>query len=207
MISHFGYQLSKLDARDLAIDSSGFETRSGSIWRFIKWDRRKLSKTSKLFRKIHLAVSLPSRAVVAAVTTKSREHDAHGFGRLWLKLSKKLIPKIRRVNADKAYWSENILGFLHQEKIKPVIPCKSNSVNHGTKSPMDRLVKLQRKYSGIYCKNCCTYIRAEVEHVFGHIKIRRPILRDRKMGNKTKALLIPFLWYTHKLLLEGVSAC
>jgi len=35
-ISHLGYQLSKLDARDLTIDSLGFGTRSGSIWRFIK---------------------------------------------------------------------------------------------------------------------------------------------------------------------------
>jgi len=124
--------LSKLDATDLAIDSSGFETRLGSTWRFIKWDRRKLSKASRLFQKIHLAFSLPSRAVVVAVATKSREHDVHGFGRIWLS---KNLPRKIRVHADKAYWSENIIGFLHQEKIRSVIPCKSNSIEHGTKVP------------------------------------------------------------------------
>jgi len=128
-------------------------------------------KDFKAFPKNPSCGSLPSRAIVAAVATKSQEHDVHGYGRRWLKLSKKLPPKIRRVHADKAYWSENILGFLHLENIQSCIPCKSNSVDHGTKCPMDRLVKLQRRHSEIYRKNCRTYIRAEVEHVFEHIKI------------------------------------
>jgi len=134
-ISHLGYQQSKLDAGDLAIDSSGFETRSGSIWRFIKWDRRKLSKTSKLFRKIHLAVSLPSRAVVSAVATKSQEQDAHGFGRLWLKLSKKLIPKIRRVHAYKVYWVRRFSDSCTRRRSSRSSPARATLSIMGQKVP------------------------------------------------------------------------
>ena len=101
-----------------------------------------LTKTSKLFRKVHLAVALPSRAVVGIKSIKSLVHDVKGFGPLWMSMSRRL--QIRRVHADKAYWSENIINFLNQEKIMVAIPCKSNSLDHGTFSPMDQLVRKQQ---------------------------------------------------------------
>lgn len=204
-VSRLGYTLGKTTASDLAVDSSGFEMQPGSVWRLAKWNRKVLSKTSKFFHKIHIAVVLPSRAVVTAVATKSKTHDARAFGRVWQKMSKRLPRVIDRLHADKAYWSENIIGFLAQEGIQAVIPCKKNSVDHGTGSPMDHLIRLQRRYKGIYKKNYHTHLRSEVEHVFGNIKVRKPILHDRKIKNKVKTLLTAFLWYNYKLQLEEVS--
>ncbi|OLS25531.1 MAG: hypothetical protein HeimC2_17870 [Candidatus Heimdallarchaeota archaeon LC_2] len=203
-ICRLGNEISQFDDPDLAVDSSGFEYQIGSIWRWVKWNRKMLTKTSKLFRKIHLAVALPSRAIVGIKSTKSLVHDAKGFGLLWPSLSKRAIPRIKRVHADKAYWSENIINYLDQENIQAVIPCKSNSIDHGTTSPMDHLVRTQRNYPGIYKINYKTNRRACVEPVFGNIKIRKPVLRDQKMHNKVKTLLCSFLWYNHKIHIKGV---
>jgi len=52
------------------------------------------------------------------------------------------------------------------------------------KSPMDKLVKLQRRHSGIYCNYFLIHIRAEVEYVLGHIKIRRSNLQEQKSGTR-----------------------
>ncbi|OLS16851.1 MAG: hypothetical protein HeimC2_45990 [Candidatus Heimdallarchaeota archaeon LC_2] len=198
-ICKLGNEISQFDNLDLAVDSSGFEYQIGSIWRWVKWNLKMLTKTSKLFRKVHIAVALPGRAIVGIKSTKSLVHDAKGFGPLWLSLPKHMICRIKRVHADKAYWSENIINYLDKEDISAVIPCKSNSIDHGTSSPMDQLVRLQKNYPGIYKINYKTNRRASVEHVFGNIKIRKPVLRDRKMQNKVKTLLCSFLWYNHKL--------
>ena len=206
-ISSSGYALSKKDASDLAVDSSGFEKQPGSVWRLAKWDGRVFSKTSNFFLKIHILVTLPSRAVVGIADTKSKTHDAKGFGKVWLKMSKRLPRLIKRLHGDKAYWSENIVGFLTQEGIQAVIPCKKNSIDNGTRSPMDQLIRLQRHHKGIYNKNTRSHLRSEVEHVFGNIKVRKPILRDRKHNNKVKTLLTAFLWYNYKLQLEEVNVC
>lgn len=204
-ISKIGTDLSYNSCTDLAIDSSGFEIKSGSVWRLVKWNRNFLTKTSSLFHKIHITVALPSRAVVSIAETASKTHDVIGFAKLWLRMKKKI--SVKRIHADKAYWSENIIAFINQEGIKAVIPCKSNSKDHGTGSPMDQIVRLQRNHKGIYKKNYKPYLRSEVEHVFGNIKIRKPIVRDLLMKNKIKALLVAFLWYNYKLELEEVDDC
>ncbi|MFV2016858.1 MAG: transposase [Candidatus Heimdallarchaeota archaeon] len=161
-------------------------------------------KSSELFCKIHIAVALPSRAVVGIETSKSTTHDSVMFGPLWKHMYVRVKNRIKRTHLDKGYWSENIINFLHQESIKSVIPCKSNSKDHGTGSPMDELVRQQRKMHGLYKKNNKTYLRAEVEHVFGEGTLYHVIIRDYKMHNKLKTLLCIFLWYNHELMLKKV---
>ena len=189
---------------DMAIDSSGVELLIGSWWRQAKWVKKPISKTSSIFRKVHLAVALPSRAIVSIVITASTTHDTIGFGALWTRMYQRVIRFVRRVHLDKAYWSENIINFLNQEGIMAVIPAKSNSKDHGSDSPMDQLVRMQRRMPGLYRKNYKTYLRAEVEHVFGEVKMRKLVLRDYKMHNKYKSLLCHFLWYNQKLGLKEV---
>ena len=197
-IRMIGYEDSRSSIEDLAVDSSGFELRPGSIWRFIKWNRSLLSKNSKLFRKIHLAIALPNRAIVGIHGSEAKRFDSKAFGPLILSVYKRLIPKIKRLHADKAYWDEKILGWSCQEGITPVIPCKSNSKINGIHDFMDFQVRMQKQYPGIYRKNTKSYLRAEVEHVFGEIKLQYPILRDIHPHNKYKSLLCSFLWYNHK---------
>ena len=117
----------------------------------------------------------------------------------------RVIRWISRVHLDKAYWSENIINFFHQEAIKSVIPCKSNSRDHGTGSPMDLLVNYQRKMPGLYKKNNKIHLRAEVEHVFGVVRLFHILLRSRKRNNKLKTLLCSFLWYNHELMIQELK--
>jgi len=200
-----GNSMTSHEDQDLAIDSSGFELIIGSIWRLVKWGTRAIFKSSDIFCKVHIAVALPSRAVVAIETSNSSTHDSVVFGPIWKRMYKRISARIKRVHLDKGYWSEKIINFLHQEKIRAVIPCKSNSVDHGTGSPMDDLVRQQRKMRGLYKKNNRTYLRAEVEHVFGESKLFHVILRDYKMKNKLKTLLCIFLWYNHNLMMEELN--
>ncbi|MFV2015771.1 MAG: transposase [Candidatus Heimdallarchaeota archaeon] len=200
-----GHAFGSSEDTDAAIDSSGFELITGSFWRLVKWGGKTISKTSNIFCKAHIAVALPSRAIVGITTSKSTDHDAVKFGSLWMKMYKQVTKKLRRVHLDKTYWSSKIINFLHQEQIKAIIPCKSNSIDHGTGSPMDQQVHMQKKMPGLYRINNKTYLRAEVEHVFGEIKQFHTLLRDTKRDNKLKTLLSSFLWYNHKIMVQGVS--
>lgn len=120
------------DKFDVAVDSTGFGVFGGSIWRFLKWSKSRVKKTSKLFRKIHIAISLPSRSIISIARSKSIDHDSVIFSKLWKNIPKRLISRIRRMYLDAAYWDEKIIGLLVQEEITPVIP--PNSIDHGTSS-------------------------------------------------------------------------
>ncbi len=199
-----GYSLTSVDDTDLAIDSSGFELSIGKFWRLVKWGRRAIYKSSDIFCKVHIAVALPSRAVVGVETSKGTVHDSVLFGPLWKHMYARVKRKIRRTHLDKGYWSENIINFLHQDKKKAVIPCKINSMDHGTSRPMDLLVRQQRTMPCLYQRNNKTHLRAEVEHVFGEGTMYHVIPRDYKIHNKLKTLLCIFLWYNHELMVKEV---
>lgn len=199
-----GFSLTSKQDRDIVIDSSGFELIIGKFWRLVKWGKSYISKTSSIFCKIHIAVALPSRAIVAIETSKSIDSDAKMFGPLWKRCYKRLLRWVSRVHLDKGYWTENIINFLHQEGKKAIIPCKKNSVDHGTDSPMDLLIRQQKKIPGLYKKNNRTHLRAEVEHVFGEGTLYHVVPRDIKKRNKRKTLLCIFLWYNHELMVKGV---
>jgi len=75
----------------MAVDSSGFKIRQASVWRFLKWSRGALKKTSKLLWKINLIVGLPSRDIVSLAHSASNTHDSKVFGLLWQKLPSALL--------------------------------------------------------------------------------------------------------------------
>lgn len=205
LISSIGNEIAKPIATAVAVDSSGFQFFEGSTWRYLKWAAGQLKKTSVMFRKIHIAVEVSSRTIVAICPSRSKDHDVVIFARVWRRLSKRLLRKIQRLYADKAYWSENILGLITQNGITPVIPPKSNSVDHGTSSPMDLIVRAHNQYPGLYKKNHKPELRSTVEHTFGNVKQQRPRFMDRKPVNRAKALLTPFLWYNHKIMIRRLG--
>ncbi|MCY3413324.1 MAG: transposase [Candidatus Heimdallarchaeota archaeon] len=201
-----GHALTSDRDQDIAIDSSGFKMIIGKVWRLIKWKSNAIVKTSDIFCKVHLAVALPSRAIVAIETSRSRVHDSVAFGPIWKHMYARVKRRIKRTHLDKGYWSENIINLMHQEGKQAVIPIKSNSVDHGTSSPMDLLIRQQNKMPGLYRRNNKTYLRAEVEHVFGEVTLYHVIPRDYKMDNKLKTLLSMFLWYNHERLVKEVRS-
>ena len=49
--------------RTIAMDSTGFMLKGGSVWRLLKWNISTLKKTSRLFWKVHILVDTDTQAV------------------------------------------------------------------------------------------------------------------------------------------------
>ena len=81
-----------------------FKNRQASLWRFLKWSKGTLRRTSTLFSKLHLIIALPSRAIVSLAHSHSNTHDSKVFGELWQKLPSTLLRPTMRFYADSAYW-------------------------------------------------------------------------------------------------------
>ena len=205
-IKTLGTELAKQDGDSLAFDSSGFKVMEGKFWRYLKWDPSFLTKASVLFQKVHIAVEVRSRAIVGIRISKSKRHDSQLFKPLWKDISKRLKRRVRKVYADKAYWSRDIIEPLAAEGKTVVTPPKKNSVFHGSTSAMDQIVYAWNKYPGLYRKNHRPELRSTVEHVFGTVTQLFPIIRDRTQKNKAKALLMAFLRYNCNLRFQEVSS-
>jgi len=192
MITAIGNEIAKSTAT--AVDSSRFKFFEGKVWRYLKWGKGQMKKTSTMFRKAHIAVEISSRAIVAVCLSRGKDHDSVIFARVWRRFSKRPLSKLRRLYADRAYWSENIVGLIHHHGITAVVSPKSNSVDHGTSSPMDLVVRAHKNYKGLYRKNHKPELRSTVEHSFGNVTQQMPRIMDHKSVNRAKALLTPFLW-------------
>ena len=66
-----GYTIAKQSDYALACDSTGFKRVGSSLWGYLKWVPTRLSKTSKIFVKAHICISLPSRAIIAICFSRS----------------------------------------------------------------------------------------------------------------------------------------
>ncbi|UJG44156.1 MAG: transposase [Candidatus Heimdallarchaeum endolithica] len=193
----------KKGLKAMAVDSSGFKIRQASVWRFLKWVRGGLKKTSKLFWKIHLIVGLPSRAIVSLAHSASNTHDSKVFGLLWQKLPSALLRPFLRFYGDCAYWTENIVGLLSQHSFFPVIPPKSNA-RYPSPPPLGPIVQAHRLYPGLYRRNHHPEYRSSIEHVFGLLKLSLPPILDRLPSTILSTLYSSLLCYNYLLLLRTV---
>ena len=101
----------KCTSEKISIDASGFRSTRSDLWRHIKWGKQSMSRSSKEYHKVHIAVCNKSRAVVAYALTPSNCHDSRVFLMLWrqLKYWQKDFSKLKKlvkVYLDKAYWSK-----------------------------------------------------------------------------------------------------
>lgn len=200
-----GYAIAKQYDHALACDSTGFKRVGSSLWGYLKWVQTRLSKTSKIFVKAHVCISLPSRAIVAICFSRSIDSDAKIFAKIWKQISKRLLPCMRRFYLDNGYWSGNILGLIDQHQIYPVVKPRTGLKDWGTDSPTDLVVRAYNNYPGLYRHNHKPNHRSSVEHVFGLIKLKPLLLYDKKEINKLKTLLTPFLWYNFILYTREVK--
>ena len=193
-----GYDIAILQDCECSIDSSGFKICTGQLWKFLKWGRTSLKKASKLFRKIHIIIALPSRSIVSITHSPSNFPDHMACGKLFLHLSKRLLKHLKRIHLDIAYFEKNTMAWIEQEGMYPVVPPKVDSRDHGTDFLHDKIVRAYKSYPSLYRHNHHPERRSSVEHVFDLIKLKPLILNDRKLSNKMKTLLTPFLWYNYK---------
>ena len=205
-ISDQGLQLALPQDNRIAADSTGIYAGYGKLWRYAKWENG-VKRTHPKFRKIHMGISLPSTAIVTVCLSASKDHDNPHFSHLWKRTPAPLQEQVSRWHLDNAYWDENICGLITQEGMWPVIPPRSNSVDHGF-SVQDKIVEAYENYQGLYKYNHNTEFRSAVEHSFGNIQLANSSFRvtDRKEKNKRKTLLLPLVRYNYELYLEEVRA-
>lgn len=114
----------------IAIDSTGIKVTNRGQWMSDKWGGVR-DKRKRGYLKIHVAVNTKTREILALEVTDEKVHD----GTMMKKLVKHVLnghhhhgEKVKSVLADGAYDSNANFKFLNDERIKPAIKVKRNSV-------------------------------------------------------------------------------
>ena len=103
----------------IAVDASGVKVHNGGDW------IRKVWKVKKGYLKIHFAVNVKTKQVVAMDVSSEKIHDGKRLKRLVNKAKKNV--RVKRVLGDGAYDSRSNFNFLSQREIKPIIRVRRNS--------------------------------------------------------------------------------
>jgi transposase len=113
----------------MAIDSTGIKVTNRGQWIHDKWDAQNKKKGCL---KIHVAVNIKTKEILALEVTDERVHD----GRVMDKLIEHVLKsndngpaiKIKSVLADGAYDSNENFKYLEENKIQPGIKVRGNSI-------------------------------------------------------------------------------
>jgi IS5 family transposase len=114
------------DDRDIiiAIDSTGIKVTNRGQWIQEKWHLKK-----KGYIKIHVAVNIKTKEILALDVTDEKVHD----GKVMSKLIEQILEnsnniKIKSVSCDGSYDSNENFKYLQKKKIKPAIKVRKNSI-------------------------------------------------------------------------------
>jgi len=105
----------------IAVDSSEIKVHNRGEWMREKYRRR------RGWIKIHFAVDVKTKQIVAYEVTDERVHDNRVFKDLVEKSCEKA--KVRRVLSDKAYDSYENFEFLQSKNIDPAIPVRRGAID------------------------------------------------------------------------------
>lgn len=113
----------------MAVDSTGIKVTNRGQWMHDKWDAQNKNKG---YLKIHVAVNIKTKEILALEVTDERVHD----GKVMDKLLKHVLKsngngpaiKIKSVLADGAYDSNENFKCLEENKIQPGIKARKNSI-------------------------------------------------------------------------------
>ncbi len=109
------------DPVSIAVDSSGVKVHNSGDWIRHVW------KVRKGYLKIHFAVNIKTKQVVSMDVSSEKVHDSKRLKRLVNRAEDNGV-RVKRVLGDGAYDSKDNFKFLSDNKIKPVIRVRSNSV-------------------------------------------------------------------------------
>jgi len=183
------------DGEDTAIDSSGFLLKFGGIWILVKYKRSELKRSSKRFYKFHMLVSTKTKAIIAINWSKSPNHDFPEGRKLLKQAGKRIFSKINRNYGDKAYIGKDMRDDLTNFGVRHIVEPKSNAVDHGTDTSIDRSLRLYKNSPALWKYTYKHGRKSAVEQVFGEIKIRNNCLNSRKRHLLKKQILLQFLLY------------
>lgn len=103
----------------IAADCSGMKVANRGEWIRQKWHVR------RGFIKMHIAVDIKTKEIVAIEVTKEHVHDGKKLKRLVRHASEKAI--VVKAIADGAYDSRDNFRFLHENDVEPVIKVRKNA--------------------------------------------------------------------------------
>jgi len=103
----------------IAVDSSGIKVSNRGEWMHKKW------KVKRGFIKVHIAVDVKSKQILAIEVTKEDVGDGRVFGRLVR--SSANVADLRRVIGDGAYDSKANFHFAAGMNVEPLIRVRRNS--------------------------------------------------------------------------------
>ena len=112
----------------VSIDSTGIKVTNRGQWMSEKWN----AQNKKGYLKIHVAVDIKTKEILALEVTDEKVHD----GRMLRKLVNHVLDssrepntiRIKSVLADGAYDSNTNFRYLKDKKIKPGIKVRKNSI-------------------------------------------------------------------------------
>ena len=130
----------------IAIDSTGIRVTNRGQWMSDKWGARNKSKG---YLKIHVAVNIKTREILALEVTDEKVHD----GKVMRRLVQHVLDNhdgesvgIKSALSDGAYDSNENFRFLDDKGIEPAIKVRKNSITSSKSNRMrNRVVKQQTK--------------------------------------------------------------
>ncbi len=111
----------------VSIDSTGIKVTNRGQWMAEKWNVR----NKKGYLKIHVAVDIKTKEILALEVTDEKVHDGRMLKKLVSNVSDSREPntvKIKSVLADGAYDSNANFQYLEDKKITPGIKVRKNSI-------------------------------------------------------------------------------
>ena len=160
----------------VSIDSTGIKVTNRGQWMDEKWN----TQNRKGYLKIHVAVDIKTKEILALEVTDEKVHD----GRMLKKLvdhvldsssSESNMAKVKSVLADGAYDSDATFQYLENKRIKPgikvrknsIISCKNNSFSNKQVIPQSKDFlkwKKKRKYG---CRWMAETAFSSIKRTFG----------------------------------------
>ena len=113
----------------VSIDSTGIKVTNRGQWMDEKWN----TQNRKGYLKIHVAVDIKTKEILALEVTDEKVHDSRMLKKLFDHVldsssSESNIAKVKSVLADGAYDSDATFQYLENKRIKPGIKVRKNSI-------------------------------------------------------------------------------
>ena len=113
----------------VSIDSTGIKVTNRGQWMDEKWN----TQNRKGYLKIHVAVDIKTKEILALEVTDEKVHDSRMLKKLFDHVldsssSESNIAKVKSVLADGAYDSNTNFQYLENKRIKPGIKVRKNSI-------------------------------------------------------------------------------
>jgi Transposase DDE domain len=116
----------------IAVDSTGIKVTNRGQWMYDKWGNKTKTSKKKGYLKIHVAVDIKTKEILALEVTDEQVHD----GKIMPELIEYILKRrnknkkfhIKSVLADGAYDSNKNFEYLERKKIRPSIKVRKNSI-------------------------------------------------------------------------------